>query len=486
MSTPFLPGFRNSLAALGRGLRSSRSAPVPELRVFLSSLFPPALLAPEKSGANSRERLFTVDRTFWLLLFQALTPKTSLREACLHLRSLLERSAPAEGTPTTGAYSRARGRFPLTVLYQALHHAMNRARARVPRLALLQGRDIFVIDGTSLRLADTDGNQRRFPQPSTQAKGCGFPVMKVLGLFCLRSGAAVNFAIARQSVHDTPLARKLWRHLPRGSILLGDRAFGDFVSLASLPREGVDVVARLHHARLPDFRNPRRRLGRDDAIFVWDKPLQRPAAMGEARWRGVPEMLVVRVVRCRVERPGFRTKSLLVATTLLDAAKYPAAEIAEVYLRRWRIELSFRDIKTTMEMEHLRARSPDMALKELLAGLVAYNVVRVMMAEAARRHDVDPARLSFKGTVDGLRQYCPRMVQARSATALRRLERGLFRAVARDPVPLRPGRREPRAVKRRPKPFPLLTQPRRQYREISHRSRWNPRKSGDSHQTNAS
>jgi hypothetical protein len=485
MFTPFLPGLRNSLASLGRSLRSVRATPTPELQLFFASLFPENLFTPEKSGINSRERIFTLQRTFWIFLYQALTPKTSLREACHHLRSLLELSSPEACSVTTGALCRARGRFPITVLYQALHHSMKAACARAPRLRLLQGRDIRIIDGTSLGLADTPRNQKRFPQPSTQAKGCGFPVMKVLALFCLRSGAALNFVTAKQTKHDTPLAQKLWRHLRIGDVLLGDRAFGDFVTLALLPLQGVDVVARLHQARTPDFRKPHKRNGPDDANFVWNKPIKPPGWISIARWLRVPEQITVRVIRSRIERPGFRTQAVSIATTLLDPEKYPASEIAEVYLRCWRIELSFRDIKTTMEMEHLRAQSPEIATKELLAGLIAYNLVRITMAEASRRHGADLERLSFKGTVDGVRQYCPRMARARSLTALQRLQRGLFRAVAKDLVPKRPGRQEPRAVKRRPKPFPLLTQPRRQYREIAHRNRWKSRDSGESDSPNA-
>lgn len=477
MFTPFLPAFRRSLAALGRGLRSPRSNPVPELQLVFASLFPDDLLQQRDCGPNSRKRLFTLQRTFWLFLLQALNPKTSLREACHHHRSLLELSSPTRVAATTGALSRARGRFPVTLLYQALHHSKMAACNRAPRLDLLQGRDVRILDGTTLRLADTPRNQRRFPQPSTQAKGCGFPAMKVLALFCLRGGAALNAVTSRQSTHDTPLAQKLWPHLHKGDVLLGDRAFGDFVTMALLPLRGVDVVARLHQGRTPDFGKPHKLLAPDDALFLWKKPVQRPGWISEARWRQVPEQASVRVIRSRMERPGFRTQEVLVATTLLDPEKYPAAEIAEVYLRRWRIELSFRDIKTSMELEHLRAESPEIAAKELLAGLVAYNLVRVTMIEAACRHGAPLDRLSFKGTVDGLRHYGPRMARARSQTALRRLRRGLFHAVAKDLVPKRPGRREPRAIKRRPKPFAYLTQPRHLYREIPHRNRWNPGKS---------
>lgn len=172
-----------------------------------------------------------------------------------------------------------------------------------------------------------------------------------------------------------------------------------------------------------------------------------------------------------MERAGFRTRQLSIVTTLLDPKDYPAEEIAQVYRRRWRIELSFRDLKTTMAMEHLRAQSPEIATKEMLADLVAYNLVRITMAEAAQRHEVNLERLSFKGTVDALRQYSQVLSRARSQTTFRRLRRELFRAIASDPVPLREARLEPRVIKRRPKHFPKLKQPRHLYRQTNSNTR---------------
>ncbi|MEI7837158.1 MAG: IS4 family transposase [Planctomycetota bacterium] len=458
--------------ALGRGLRERRPASAQELECFFASVFPENLFAAAPSGPNSRERLFTLQRTFWLFLFQALTPKTSLREACHHLRSLLELSGPGEDEVTSGGLSSARGRIPVDLFHQALRHSADKACSRAARLPLLGGRDLRIIDATSLKLEDTPKNQERYPQPSSQAEGCGFPVMKVMALFCLKSGAALNFATAIQTFHDTPLAQQIWPHLKSGDVLLGDRAFGDFVTLAMLPLRGVDVLTRLHQGRKIDFRKALRRFGPGDGLFAWRKPVKRPDWMTPERWREVPDEITVRVVRRRVASRCGRIRDVYIATTLLDPVKYPAAEIVDAYRRRWRIELSFRDLKTTMEMEHLRAKSPEIAMKELLAALIAYNLVRITMIEASRRHHAEVERLSFKGTVDAVRQYSPRMARARSMNGLQRLRAGLFRAVAKDRVPLRPGRREPRAVKRRPKPFPQLTVPRHEYREMPHRNRW--------------
>ncbi|KAB2659710.1 MAG: IS4 family transposase, partial [Verrucomicrobia bacterium] len=420
MFTPFFPGLRSSLATLGRGLRERPATGAQELECFFASVFPESLFVSAPAGPNSRKRLFTLQRTFWLFLFQALTPKTALREACHQLRSLLELSGPVDNEVTCGALSRARGRIPVDLFREALRHSADKACSRAARLPLLAGRDIRIIDATSLKLADTPRNQERYPQPSTQAEGCGFPVMKVIALFCLKSGAALNFATAIQTLHDTPLAHELWPHLKRGDILLGDRAFGDFVTLAMLPLRGVDVLARLHQGRSIDFRKAARRLGPDDALFVWRKPVQRPDSMSPEKWREVPDEIVVRVVRRRVASRCGRISDVYIATTLLDPVKYPAAEIVDTYRRRWRIELSFRDIKTTMEMEHLRAQSPEIATKELLAALIAYNLVRITMIEAGRRHHAEVERLSFKGTVDAVRQYSPRMARARSMNGMQR------------------------------------------------------------------
>lgn len=291
MHTPFLPGLVHVLAPMGRHLRRLRSTPTPELELFFRSLFPENLFTPAKSGQNSRNRDFTLQRTFWLFLFQALKPKTALREACHQLRALLALSAEGVSRLTSGAYSKARGRFPRSLLAKALHLTARAAAARAGQSTLLKGRTIRLIDATCLHLADTPRNQRRFPQPSTQAPGCGFPLMKVIGLFCLRSGAAVACATARQSVHDTRLARKLWRHLQPGEVLAGDRAFGDFTTLATLPGLQVDVLARLHQTRSPDFRRPHRRLGPGDALFVWSKPSRRPRGVSQAQWDKLPDQI---------------------------------------------------------------------------------------------------------------------------------------------------------------------------------------------------
>jgi len=230
---------------------------------------------------------------------------------------------------------------------------------------------------------------------------------------------------------------------------------------------------RLHHARPKDFRKGKR-LGKNDRLLVWRKPddWQKPRYMAKALWQLLPKELSVRMVRFTLEIPGYRTKSVTLITTLLDPKLFPAAELAQLYARRWRIELWFRNIKTSMGMEVLRCLSPKMVHKELEMFFIAYNLIRCLMADAAKIHAVPIDRLSFKGTVDSVRQFSVAIAQARSQNMRKELVARLLELIAQDQVPDRPGRREPRAVKRRPKPYQKLSRPRHMMKEMQHRSKY--------------
>ena len=475
MSTPFFPQWRPRLAPLGRTIRKLRRASLSELEAFFATVFPAVLLDPTPSGPNSRTRVFTQRRTFWLLLFQAFKPRTSLREAVLWLQALLGLHSEQRLDSASSAYSQARGRLPVRVLEESLELSAEAARRRAPDGGSIGGRPVKVVDATSAQLADTPENQKEFPQPGGQAKGCGFPVMKIMALFCLASGAILKVATTSLRCHDARLFRRLWDWLEKDDILMGDRAFGDYITLASLPERGVDVVCRLHQGRSPNFRRVAKRLGRGDALFEWERPLQRPKSVTKRQFARVSERITVRILRVKVRVPGCRTQKLFLATTLLDPVRYPAGELVELYRRRWRIELCFRDLKTTMGMEELRCQSPEMARKEMLSYLVAHNLVRILMAEAGAKHGVRREELSFKASIDAVRQFGGAMARAGSTRTRRRIRKRLYEAIAGNRVPRRPGRREPRAVKRRPKPYPRLTKPSHLYRDRSHPNRWPPK-----------
>ncbi len=369
------------------------------------------------------------------------------------------------------AYIQARQRLPRERLEKALAATAQAAGRRAGPAGQPGNRPVKVVDGSTLQLPDTPANQKRFPQPTSQKPGCGFPVVRLVALLSLNSGAVLQIAVDSLRSHDLRLFRRLWQFLKTGDIVLGDRAFGEYSTLAQLPRQGVDVVARLHHQRKVDFRKARR-ITKGDGLFVWTKGCNQSRLSTPRQWRKMPDQITVRLIRFHAAIRGFRHRRVTLVTTLLDPLLYPAGQIIGLYARRWSLELCFRDLKSTMGMELLRCQSPEMIQKELLAYLVAHNLVRCVMAQAAARHSVPLERISFKGTLDALRQYSSALAQAPNQKLRRQLWEDLLLNLARDLVPARPARREPRAVKRRPKAYPLLNKPRHQFVEISHRSRY--------------
>jgi hypothetical protein len=471
MPTPYFPAFRSRLAVLGRRTaRAVRQTTLTQLQQQLRDFLPPPLLSAEDEGPNSRDRVFSLRLTFECFLWQMLQPRTSCREVVRQVQALFRLNGLGPVDEGDSAYVQARQRLPRERLEKALAATAQAARVRAGHPAALQGRPVKVVDGSTTQLADTPDNQQRYPQPSTQKPGCGFPVLKLAVLFCLHSGAVLNVILGSLHYHDLRLFRQLWDQLKAGDILLGDRAYGEYTTLAALPTRGVDVVARLHQKRKVDFRKARR-LGKNDGLFVWTKSWQQSEILSAQEWALLPGQITVRLIRFTATIRGFRGRRVTLVTTLLNPQLYPTGQLAALYARRWRLELCLRDLKTTLGMEQLRCKSPDMAEKELLAYLVAHNLIRCVMAEAVARHAVDLERLSFKGSVDALRQYSAAIAQARNQMMRRQLWEDLLLNLARDLVPWRPDRSEPRAVKLRPKPYPLLNKPRHQFVEISHRNR---------------
>jgi hypothetical protein len=472
MNTPFFPSWRPRLAALGRRTtRSLRQSTLAQLQQHLRELLPAPLLSAQDEGPNSRDRVFSLRLTFECFVWQMLKPKTSCREVVRQVQALLRLHHRAPVDEGDSAYIQARQRLPRERLEKALKATAQVADQRAGGGGQLARRPVKVVDGSTTQLPDTAKNQKRYPQPSSQKPGCGFPVLRFVALMSLSSGAILQVACASLRSHDLRLFHRLWEFLKTGDIVLGDRAFGEYTTLAQLPRRGVDVVARLHHQRKIDFRKGKR-LAKGDSLFVWAKGCMQSRILSAKQWRLMPAQMTVRIIRFAAQIRGFRNRRITLVTTLLDPERYPAHQIIALYARRWRLELSLRDLKTTLGLEMLRCKSPAMAEKELLAYCLAHNLVRGLMAEAVARHQVDLERVSFKGALDALRQYSAAIGQARSGKMRRQLWEDLLLNLARDLVPRRPDRREPRAVKRRPKAYPLLNRPRRQFVEIPHRNRY--------------
>jgi hypothetical protein len=472
MNTPYFPAFRCRLAALGRHtLHCVRQTTLAQLQQPLRDLLPAPLLSCQEDGPNSRERVFSLRLTFECFVWQMLKPQTSCREVVRQVQALLRLSGRTPIQEGDSAYIQARQRLPRERLEQALRATAQSADHRAGSGGRLGERPVKVVDGSTAQLPDTPQNQKRYPQPRSQKPGCGFPVIRFVALLSLSSGAILQVMIDRLRSHDLRLFHRLWDHLKSGDIILGDRAFGEYTTLAELPRQGVDVVARLHHQRKVDFRKAKR-LAKGDGLFRWTKGCMQSHILSAKQWQLVPAQITVRIIRFAATLRGFRGRRVTLVTTLLDPQLYPAQPIIALYARRWRLELCLRDLKTTLGMEALRCPSPRMAEKELLVYLIAHNLVRCLMAQAVARYPVDLERVSFKGSLDALRQYSAAIAQARNQKMRRLLGEDLLLNLARDLVPIKPDRREPRAVKRRPKPYPLLNQPRHLFVEISHRDRY--------------
>jgi len=478
LNTPFFPPWRSRLAAFGRRVQHVRQQSLTHLELLFAQRIPSWLLAQADEGANSRDRVYSVRRTFWGFLYQVLNPSCPCREIVRQIQALFcldNRGSVDEGT---SAYCQARLRLALDTL-QRLRHAVG---ARADRL-LAEGQQLWhglrpkVIDATTVTMPDTPKNQRAYPQSRAQKPGCGFPLMRILGIFSLSSGVLLDYQKGNKHQSELALLYKLLDHFKPRDLVIADRGFCNFVLIAVLLWRGVGCLFRLHQSRHIDWRKGKR-LGKHDRLFTWTRPPKKPRYLPNGLWKLIPCELPVRVLRFQLKVRGFRPESVTLVTTMIDAEKYPAAEVAQLYARRWKIELWFRDIKTSMGMEVLRCKSPAMVHKELEMFLIAYNLIRALMAEASAIYEVPLDRISFKGTVDATRQFSIAIVQARSKKKQRQLINELVAVLARDELPARPGRREPRAVKRRPKPFPLLTEHRHRFKEIRHRNRYwknNPR-----------
>ncbi len=439
-----------------------------ELISLFGAAIDPELMAAEPGAITSRNRIFTPRVTFWAFLSQILTPASSCRQALLKVQSLLLLLKQPPVSPSTSAYCQARTRLSSALLNHLRQKVVGRLESQIKPQDLWMKRHVKIIDATSASFPDTAQNQKRWPQPSEQKPGCGFPVVKICALFSLATGALIANVQSHLNVYDGRLFPRLWKWLSASDVVLADRAFCSFATISSLLRHKVDCVFRLHQRRPVDFRKGRR-LGKNDRLIRWKKPLQRTETMSEKIFNSLPHELLLREIKFSIDIPGFRTRKVFLVTTLLDPKMYPPSSLAELFRRRWNAEINFRDIKTTMGMERLRSQSPSMALKELTFFFIAYNLVRLLMFEAAQKNRAPLQSISFKGTVD-LLTSCTWLFHQRLLKKQLRLN--LLRLIANDPLPYRPNRSEPRAIKRRPKSYQYLTQPRRLMETIPHREHY--------------
>ena len=468
----FFPGFNHVLCGkppkttftqFQEKLHKLRRSTLSELSVVFEGLIPLEKLSARASGAHSRTRIYSRSVSFFGFLHQVLSPGTPCREVVRKVQSFCSEKKLPLPDSDNAAYCRARGKLDDEVLDTIHEHVKGKVQQRVLGDQRWKGRDVKVIDGTGITLPDTPENQKEYPQPSRQLAGCGFPVMKVVACFCLASGALLEWVETELKRHESRILAKFFGFFRSGDVVLTDRGFSSYGNLAGLSAKGVDAVMRVHQARKLDYRKGKA-LGPLDRLVEWIKP-QRPEGWDRDDWAALPEKLTLRIVRIRIEVKGFRVRQYELVTTLLDAEVYSADDLAELYFRRWSVELFFRHIKTTMGMEMLRCKTPRMVRKELRMFIIAHNLIRALMQEAASLYQCDLTRMSFKATIDTLRQFSYAIHATKDAVRTRaRIIDEMLLVIASEQVPLREHRSEPRALKRRPKPFQRLMCQRRDLR----------------------
>jgi Transposase DDE domain len=416
---------------------------------FFNTLAGPFRALTDALMPDHRERLYPPTVTLSMFISQVLNADHS----CQRVVNEWAVMRHAEGLPPqsvrTGGYCRARQRLPVEMIRALARATGGWLATSTPAPWLWHGRVVKLIDGTSVSMPDTPSNQARYPQLNSQAAGVGFPLSRLVAVICLSTGAVVDAAMGPyegEGSGEHGLTRDLLGAMATGDVVLGDALYGSYWLIAALQSAGVDAVFAQHAGRRTDFRRGQR-LGKHDHVVTWKKPRQVPSWMSEEAYAAYPSTLTMREVRC-----GHR----VLTTTLLDVRQVSRCELGDLYAKRWHIELDLRNIKDTLGMDVLRCQSPDMVEKEVWTYLLAYNLIRVLMAESAKMTGSHPRELSFKHTVQIT--LCWLML---CRTRRRRSDLdGLYKTIAQCRVGKRPGRVEPRARKRRPKAFPLLMVPR--------------------------
>jgi hypothetical protein len=469
--TPDFPAFAPLFAQQLHRLRTTTGAFLHPWEALLEPWIPRHLLAQEDQGPHSRDRCWNLRLVFWTFLWQIAHAGTSCREAVRQAQDLCRLQQRPIPPDTTSSYCQARARLPLERLEDIHRAVLTEAQAGLAAGDLWCGRRVFAVDGTTVTAPDTPDNQEAYPQQTVQRPGCGFPILRIVALFALATGMITAWVSGAWAQHELALLQQLWDQLCPGQVLLGDRGFCSWGLLAQCQARQIHAVFRVRGCRRGDLRRGKP-LGPHQRLVRWHKPPRRPRTVPPEEWVTLPEFLDLRLVRGCFHVPGFRTRQVLLVTTLLDPQECPLEKLSALYLRRWEMELAFRNLKITLQMDQLSCKTPDNLAREIHLHLLVHNVTRRVLLEAARRHRVPLNRLSFAGALAACRRCGEALLQTRSQPKRRALLDELFRVPAADRVPDRPGRREPRAVKRRPKPYPRLTCHRHRFREIQHQNRY--------------
>lgn len=406
--------------------------------------------------------IYTPAVTMWVFLSQCLSTDHSCREAVARLIAWRLARGLRRCSADTGAYCTARESLPEEACCRLMRETGRDVDEEAPPEWRWLNHRVLDVDGSTLTMPDTLANQAEYPQIPSQKRGCGFPIARIVVVFSLAVGTVLDAAIGKYQGKETgenSLFRTLHEVLEKNDVVLADRYFSGWCDIALLNERGVHIVVRKHQLRATDFRTGQR-LGPNDHLVCWSKPA-RPEWMSKEQYAQLPESLTLREVRVHVQQKGFRTRKLVVVTTLLDPDKYPAKEIANLYRRRWQAELNLRSLKIVLQMDHLRCHTPHRVRNEFYMHLIGYNLIRRLMAVAAFGAGVEPWTVSFKGTLQTINNLLP-LLNTRVSTE--EWCDALLEAIATHVVGNRPDRFEPRVKKRRPKKYKFMREPRENYR----------------------
>ena len=401
---------------------------------------------------HKRASVFPPLVTLKAFMFEVLSDDGSCKNAVAGV--LVDRliEGKSANSSNTGPYCKARQRLPLTQMTAAVTITGSCLHQQNAKPWLWHGLNLFLADAATLSMPDTPKNQAVFPQQSTQKPGLGFPIVRLLALISLATGAFIDYRLGAyqgKGTGETSLFSQVMDALSIGDMLMADRYYCTYAIIALMQAKGIPVLFPIHANKKADFKQGVK-LDARDHLIEWKKPKRKPVWMTELEYADLPEVITVR---------EFKVKGVVYVTTLLNAKKYHKNELASLYKERWKIELDFRSIKTNMGMDVLRCKTPEMVKKEIAVHLLAYNIIRGKIAQAAVMHNKVPRNLSFRAAVQLVCQTAKLMVVL-EGKKLNQALLALFKAIASSAIGQQKRKSQPRAIKRRPKPYPLLTIPR--------------------------
>ncbi len=418
-------------------------------------LLPDHLIQAIHRSGNCRDTVFTPLITLRAFIFQVLSSSGSCKESVAHV--LLERiqGGFSANSVNTGPYCKARSRLSLAHLIEAVTASGRQLHRQASKHWLWRGYRVMLVDGTTMLMPDTADNQQTYPQQSNQKPRLGFPIMRVVGLLSLTTGSCVDYALGSyqgKGSGETSLFSQLIQSLSISDLLIADRYYTTYAIMALLNKQGTAWLFRQRANSKTDFRCGIR-LGAKDHLIRYSKPKRKPVWIDDDDWEALPNELVIR---------EFSFNGVIYVTSLTQAKAYPKKALAELYQQRWQVELNFRTLKTQMGMEMLRCQTADMVNKEVAEHLLAYNLIRANLARAASLHDEKPSLLSFMSAVQLIRNTA-NLCFSMTGSKLGNIITPLLKAMTETKVGQRERPNQPRAIKRRPKAYPLLKKPRRKY-----------------------